>query len=555
MGDNGRGACILGWGGYIPLRRFDITELVRRREKDKIDYYRHGLWAEEKAIPGLDEDTITIGWEAARNAVRRAEIDGRKIEASFFGRESGPYAVGSSGLQVAAFFESCEHLKHVADLELACNSGMEAVNICRSYVESGEINCGLAVGADISGGAEGDPLEILVGCGSGSFVIGKNGSKRDVAALIVDVVGNAGLEQDFWRREGQPNPAHFGETTKRAYMHRVLTSTRKMLEKHGITLNHFRWITCHSPYAKLVEQTFRPVSVIQTFLHPNEITEELRKEMKENPEVVVKRAEEFSYLNKYYKKFVLNSLKILTLSEAERKEKIHPTLLSRWVGNSYAGNTPLNLAHVLDMAEPGQDILAISYGSWAASLATWVRTLPGLDKKKGLAPSVKSLLERRKMLNWKDYYLIKIRRIREYLRMNRPPKRVIGEIQPLEGKKIKIQICHGCKRVYFPAKDLCIDEKCPGFNDTAILETKMYPSRAILKSFKKRCRVKTYKIYAESKAIITDTYPPYLVEGVELEAIVRKIDEEGDEGQVRYGIVYRAVMGAPAASTNIKAGV
>jgi hypothetical protein len=27
--------------------------------------------------------------------------------------------------------------------------------------------------------------------------------------------------------------------------------------------------------------------------------------------------------------------------------------------------------------------------------------------------------------------------------------------------------------------------------------------------------------------------------GVELEAIVRKVDEEGDKGQIRYGIVYR----------------
>jgi len=543
---NGQGACILGWGGYIPLRRFEVTELARRREKSKIDYYRFGLWAEEKAIPGIDEDTITLGWEAARNAVRRAEIDCKKIEASFFGKESGPYAVGSSGLCVASFFESCQRLKHVADLELACNSGMEALNVCRNYVESGDITYGLATGADISGGAEGDPLEILVGCGSGAFIVGMNNGRKDAAAEIVDVVGNAGLEQDFWRREGQPNPAHFGEATKRAYMHRVLTSARKMLKEHDVTLNHFRWITCHSPYAKLVEQTFRPVSVIQTFLHPKELTEELKKEMKENPEAVVKRADAFSYVNKYYKKFVLDSLEILTLSEAERKEKIHPTLLSRWVGNSYAGNTPLNLANILDTAAPGEDILAISYGSWAASLATWIRTLPGIERKRSLAPTIKDLLERKKKLDWKDYYWLKIRRIREYLRMGRPPKRVIGEIKPLNGKRIKIQLCHGCNRVYFPAKDFCVDEKCPGFNDVSLLENKFYPSRAILKSFTKGCRIKTYAIYQENKAIITDTYPPYLAEGVELEAIVRKIDEEGDKGQVRYGIAYRMPLHSPS---------
>jgi hypothetical protein len=41
-----------------------------------------------------------------------------------------------------------------------------------------------------------------------------------------------------------------------------------------------------------------------------------------------------------------------------------------------------------------------------------------------------------------------------------------------------------------------------------------------------------------------------LTEGVELEAIVRKIDEEGDEGQVRYGIVYRVPLKTPVTSNS-----
>jgi len=537
---NGSRVCILGWGGYIPLRRFRVEELVKRREnKNRIEYYTQGLWSEEKTVPGLDEDTITLGWEAGRNAVKRAEIDPKQIKASFFGKESGPYAVGSSGLYLAAFFGACENLQHVADLELACNSGMEAVSILTKYIGSGEIDYGLAVGSDISGGAVGDSLEILVGCGSGSFILGNDNHRSNAAAEIIDIVGDAGLEQDFWRREGQPDPTYFGSTTKRAYMRLVLGTCQKMLKKHDKTLHDFKWITGHSPYAKLVEQTFRPTAVIETFLHPEELTNEIKSEMRKNPEAFVKKAENFEYINKRHKKFVLDSLRVLTLSEQERKEKLHPTLLSRWIGNAYAGNTPLNLSNVLDMAEPGEDILAISYGSWAASLATWVRTKKGIKGKKNLAPTIQDYLQRKKILTWKDYYVIKIRRLREYLHLSRGPKRVIGEIKPLNEGKIRVQICHGCQRVYFPAKEYCIDEDCPGFSDISRLEIKLYPKRATLKSFEKGCRFKNYTVFTENKAIITDTYPPHLVEGTELEAIIRKIDEEGDKGQVRYGIVYR----------------
>jgi hydroxymethylglutaryl-CoA synthase len=522
---------IIGHGGYVPLRRYEVKFLARRRNKKLVDYYVKGLWCEEKAVPGLDEDATTLGYEAARNALRRAGINAKELGAVYLGSESQPYAVGSSALQIASFLGTRD--MHVSDLELACNSGMEALNLCDALVKSGKIDYGLAIGADFSQGAEGDPLEILTGAGAGAFIVGSS----DPIAEILDSVPCSSFTLDFWRRDGQPTPTHHGKTTKRVYMMHVLGACTKFLEKHKLSLNQFDWITAHSPYAKLVEQTFRPVSVIKTFLDPSELTEKLKMEMKENPERVVKRAESFRYINENVKKFVLRSLEHLTLSEEERREKIHPTLLSKRVANSYAGNTPLNLVYILEMAKPRENILAISYGSGAASLATWIKTLPGIRKRNRIGPKVGDYLNRSKMLGWRDFCGIKIRRVKEFL--GRRPKRVVGKIEPIGNDSFEVQLCHGCRRVYFPPHDFCLDERCRGFNKPAMLEQIFLPKRGELKWFKKGSRKNTYEIFLEDKVIITDTYPPFLKKGVELEAIIRKVDEEGDGGPIMYAPAYR----------------
>ncbi len=61
-----------------------------------------GFPVKEKAVAGLDEDVITMSIEAARNALKRAEISAQELRAVWVGSESHPpYAVKPSGTVVA----------------------------------------------------------------------------------------------------------------------------------------------------------------------------------------------------------------------------------------------------------------------------------------------------------------------------------------------------------------------------------------------------------------------------------------------------------------------
>ena len=61
---------IVGYGAYVPRFRLPGSEISR-------------IWTggssvspvREKSVPGLDEDTVTMSIEAARNALARAGID------------------------------------------------------------------------------------------------------------------------------------------------------------------------------------------------------------------------------------------------------------------------------------------------------------------------------------------------------------------------------------------------------------------------------------------------------------------------------------------------
>ena len=87
---------IVGYGAYIPRYRLPGADIAR--------VWTNGLGdapVKEKAVAGLDEDVITMSIEAARNALKRAEINPQLLRAVWVGSESHPYAVKPTSTIVA----------------------------------------------------------------------------------------------------------------------------------------------------------------------------------------------------------------------------------------------------------------------------------------------------------------------------------------------------------------------------------------------------------------------------------------------------------------------
>jgi len=325
-------AGIVGYGAYMPRNRIKSEEIAHQWGKDPGAIAR-GLLLEEKTVPGLDEDTITISVAAGRSAIERAGIDPTKIGALYIGSESHPYAVKPSGTVVVEALGIGNEV-HVADFEFACKAGTEAMFVALGLVESGRVEYAMGIGADTSQGAPNDALEFSASAGGAAYLFGAD----DLLAEVLGTYSFTSDTPDFWRREGEFYPRHSGSFTgEPAYFKHVLSATRGMLDKSGFKPSDFRHAVFHMPNGK----------------------------------------------------FPLAAGKTLGFTP----EQLETGWVVNLMGNTYSGSSPTGLAAILDIAEADDLILITSFGSGAASDSFVLRATDLLPMRQDLAPTVRSMLE------------------------------------------------------------------------------------------------------------------------------------------------------------------
>ncbi|MEM3444442.1 MAG: hydroxymethylglutaryl-CoA synthase [Thermoplasmata archaeon] len=334
---------IVSYGAYVPRYRITPAEIGSVWGIDGKSY-GESLGVKAKSVPGPDEDTITIAVTAARNALKRVSINPAEIGAIYCGSESHPYAVKPTATVVAEAIGATPNLT-AADYEFACKAGTAAIQTCMGLVKSGMIRYGLAIGADTSQGAPGDPLEYTASAGGAAFLIGS----ENVIAEINRTYSFTTDTPDFWRREGQMYPSHGGRFTgEPAYFRHVLTCARKLMEMQGTKPEDYQYAIFHQPNGR----------------------------------------------------FPRRAAKMLGF----RDEQIEQGLLTPYIGNTYSGAVMLGLCSVLDVAKPGDRILAVAFGSGAGSDGFDITVREEIKNfKRENAPLVKHYIENAVEVNYAIY--------------------------------------------------------------------------------------------------------------------------------------------------------
>src|SRR5512140_2775479 len=124
---------IVGYGAHIPRHRIKVEEIAKVWGADAPSY-KKGLMLEQKSVPTPDVDTITLSVEAARRALKRANITGKETGAVYVGAESHVYAVKPGGTIVAEAIGAVRGC-HCGDFEFACKAGSEAMFVCLGLVK------------------------------------------------------------------------------------------------------------------------------------------------------------------------------------------------------------------------------------------------------------------------------------------------------------------------------------------------------------------------------------------------------------------------------------
>lgn len=333
---------IVSYGAYIPRFRIKVEEITKVWG-DNANSIIEGLMVYEKSVPGIDEDTITIAVEAARNAVNRGRVNPERIEAVFTGSESHPYAVKPTSTVVAEAIGATPNLT-AADFEFACKAGTAAIQACMGLAGSGMIDLGLAIGSDVSQGAPGDALEYTAAAGGVAFIIGK----RELAAEIEATFSFTTDTPDFWRREGMIYPEHGGRFTgEPSYFKHITSAASELMKKLGTKPSDYKYAVFHQPNGK----------------------------------------------------FPIRVAKMLGFSS----EHIKPGLVVSRLGNTYSGSCMMGLAATLDIAKPKDRIFVTAYGSGAGADAFSINVKDRIEEIRDGAPSVEELLAYPIYINYATY--------------------------------------------------------------------------------------------------------------------------------------------------------
>ncbi|MCP4603155.1 MAG: hydroxymethylglutaryl-CoA synthase [Proteobacteria bacterium] len=334
-----RAVGIVGYGGYIPRFRIDAAEIDRVWKGQNKERGRSF-----KAVPGPDEDTTTIAIQAARNAMKMADIDPENVGAVWFGTESKPYAVKPTSTIVADAIGALPKA-NAADWEFACKPGTEAMQAAAAMVGSGMIKYAMSGGADTAQARPGDTLEYNTGAGGAAFVLGA--SDESVASLqgSCSYVTNT---PDFFRRAGRSYPSHGQRFTGApAYFHHIRSAVEQLFDELSVGPEDFTYAVFHQP----------------------------------NHQFPMRIAKDLGF----------------------RKEQVEQFVLSSLVGNTYSGAALLGFACALDVAEPGNRILLASYGSGAGSDVFSFEVTDRLPKVRARGIPISCYINRRREIDYAVY--------------------------------------------------------------------------------------------------------------------------------------------------------
>lgn len=312
---------IVSYGFYIPQYRIKTEKIAEIWGKNPEDV-KKSLLIKEKAVAGIDEDSLTMAFESSSMCLKDAGIDRKKIKIVFFGSETHPYAVNPASTILAEFL-GIEKNYVAYDTEFACKAATGALISALGLIKSGYSSYALVTASDKGTCKPHDVLEYTVASGSVSLLLGKD----DLVLEILDCESFSSDTPDFWRREGIRYPSHGGRFTgKPSYFYHVEEASKSLFKKTGLAANDFSFAVFHMPNGK----------------------------------------------------FPLGAAKSLGFSFTQMKD----SLVINYLGNSYSASALMGLMAVLEKVKKGDLIFLCSYGSGAGADSFVLQVTKNIEKRR-----------------------------------------------------------------------------------------------------------------------------------------------------------------------------
>lgn len=378
-----------------------------RIKRDEIAKAWQGRARGERTVACTDEDSVTMAAEACLNAVAFSGVNPAKdLDAIYLGTDSPPYmehSVTAILKEVMGMGEEAE----VADFTLSPRASFAALKAARDAIEAQRLRKVLVVGSDCRPPSPGSELELSFGSGAAAVLLGRDGA----IATIEDVYTYSTLAMDRWRgsQEAFVRSYDYRYTREVGYLNHVQKACEGLLKKTGRKLSDFHHVVLQQPDERVVKDIAKKLKVQDGQFTTGFIAAEL--------------------------------------------------------GDLGAASVLMGLGSILEKAEPGQRILAISYGagtSDAISLVVTEEILKKREKARATVPFLEDYINDRKYMDYIKYLKTMglLREVKEPANMAVPVmspfiQRAHKELYRPLGNK-----CQSCGHIDFPPSLRKICTRC-----------------------------------------------------------------------------------------------
>ena len=226
-------AGITSYGAYVPIYRLSREILVQ---------VWGGKGKGEKAVANADEDSLTLGVEAARDCLKG--FDKSKVDALYFATTTAPYKEKQSASIMAAACDLREEIRTV-DVTDSLRSGTVALMMAIDAVKAGSARTVLVIVADTRLAPPDTLYESIFGDGAAAFLIGNEN-------VVVEIEGSSSITSafvDFWRLEDDKIIRWWEERLCReeGYVPYMTNAINDVLKKAKVTVKDISKAVISSP--------------------------------------------------------------------------------------------------------------------------------------------------------------------------------------------------------------------------------------------------------------------------------------------------------------------
>lgn len=232
---------------YVPRYFLDLRVLAERRGVDP-DKFLKGLGQEKMGVPPPDEDVVTMGANAAWQALRGIELD--TLDTVMFATESGVDQSKAAAIYVHQLLGLPSRCKAV-ELKQACCSSTAGVLMALAVVRQRPDRRVLVVASDVARyelGSAGEPTQ---GAGAAALVIS---AEPKLVALEPEHGAYTEDVMDFWRPNYRDEALVDGKYSIKVYLRALEEAWKDYVGQTGRRFEDHARFCYHLPFTRMAEK-------------------------------------------------------------------------------------------------------------------------------------------------------------------------------------------------------------------------------------------------------------------------------------------------------------